>query len=200
MNDIPPILHYLPADSPDSLAEWRRLHPRWDIVEWERESCVAMMHTFYPEMVEKYHRFSDSQRIRILRLLLLHRYGGISIDTRLRPLRSLHSWRMARRLVFSEDLSWLAAPPKCEAILVYLRTISPSFLGSSFLGEWFDRERRLWHELAEGPPISSARFLLAVLPPPCPIRRAKRYMRYLAIVLLFLAWKFKNKPVFKVFR
>jgi len=198
MNDIPPILHYLPAGPDSTLAEWRRLHPRWDLIEWERDSCVAMMHTFYAETVPLYHSSSESQRIRLLRLLLLHRYGGISIDTRLRPLRCLHSWRMSKRLLFSEDLSWIAAPPKCEEIIAYLRSLEPA----SRLGEWYttERDRRVWYELTDRPPISRSRFLLGLVPPPDPIRKAKRYMRYLAIVLLFLAWKFKNKPVFKVFR
>lgn len=196
MNDIPPILHYLGPD--ETLADWRRLHPRWDLVVWESDSCVAMMHTFYAEFVPLYHSSSEGQRIRLLRLLLLHRYGGIAIDTRLRPIRSLHSWRMARRLLFSDDLLWLAAPPKCEEILVYLRSLEPP----SFLGEWYtaERDRRVWYELATRSPISRSRFRQSVVSPPCPIRRIKLAMRYLGIILLFCLWKFKNKPVFKVFR
>jgi len=126
MNGIPPVLHFLaPSDQEDAdavLAAWRRLHPRWDCVRWERDPCVAMAHACYPDLAPLLRGFLDeAQVLRFLRLLLLHRYGGVVVDTRVVPRRCVHSWTLARRLVAAPDpFLWAAAPPRDAEVMAWL--------------------------------------------------------------------------------
>jgi mannosyltransferase OCH1-like enzyme len=107
---IPRIIHriWLGAPMPPDVARfgkaWQRLHGGWTVRTWRDWDMPALQHQRWFDEAE-----SPAQRADIVRLELLHRYGGVYVDTDFEPLRPLDDLLGAVRcFLASEDGHWLA--------------------------------------------------------------------------------------------
>jgi mannosyltransferase OCH1-like enzyme len=72
------------------VGSWRRHHPDWRIVLWNRESALRLMQEAFPDLLPTYLGFPRPvQRSDLLRYLLLLRFGGVYADLDLRCEASL---------------------------------------------------------------------------------------------------------------
>lgn len=118
---IPPILHRVWLDDPlpEEFAaygrRWAELHPQWEIREWRSTSDLPPLRCqeifdIAPELVPR-----DHKRLRadIVRLELLHRFGGVYADCDFEPLRPLDELRsLAAWAAWEKQDEWV-----CQAIM-----------------------------------------------------------------------------------
>jgi mannosyltransferase OCH1-like enzyme len=73
----------LPAEHRDWIESWKRHHPDWEFRLWTEENLPT--DPSRPEILERLR--APVERADILRLELLHRYGGVYVDTDVECLR-----------------------------------------------------------------------------------------------------------------
>jgi inositol phosphorylceramide mannosyltransferase catalytic subunit len=87
---IPPIFHRVwlggsePARQWAWEASWRRLHPRWQMVTWTDETLPPLRNQRLFDAAA-----SPAQKSDIARYELLHRFGGVYLDTDMEALQPL---------------------------------------------------------------------------------------------------------------
>ena len=84
--------------------EWQALHPGWTVRTWRDWDLPALRHQEWFDRAE-----SPAQRADIARLELLHRHGGVYVDTDFEPLRPIDAL-VAGTACFlaTEDGRWLS--------------------------------------------------------------------------------------------
>lgn len=94
---IPRVIHRIWLDDPmpETLAgfgeEWTRLHPDWDVIDWTDSDRLPPLHNqdLYDRARDIYPDDWKRFRADLVRLELLHLYGGVYVDTDVEPIRSL---------------------------------------------------------------------------------------------------------------
>ena len=80
----------LPPKYRASCARWQQLNPDWEYTLWDDAMATRLLEADYPQFLDAYKRLPvPVQRVDILRLLVLHRYGGVYFDCDVMPLRPL---------------------------------------------------------------------------------------------------------------
>ena len=60
---------------------WKIKNPTWFHVEWNKNMCIDLVKTFYPEHTDLFKNYPyEIQRCDTIRYLILHRYGGWYVD------------------------------------------------------------------------------------------------------------------------
>lgn len=107
---IPRVIHriWLGGPMPPVVARygkaWRDLHPGWLVRTWRDWDLPALTHQEWFDRAP-----SPAQRADIARLELLHRYGGVYVDTDFEPLKPLDALIAGTTcFIATEDGRWLA--------------------------------------------------------------------------------------------
>lgn len=107
---IPKVIHriWLGGPMPPVVARygkaWRDLHPGWLVRTWRDWDLPALTHQEWFDRAA-----SPAQRADIARLELLHRYGGVYVDTDFEPLKPLDDLIAGTScFIATEDGRWLA--------------------------------------------------------------------------------------------
>lgn len=193
MNTIPTVLHYLPSvtQSESTFDTWVQLHPNWNCIKWELPECLMMINTCYSDLLPLYQSYVfESQQIRLCRLLLLHRYGGIVVETRIKPIRSLESLTMIPYPIIYIEKVWMAAPKQSPLLLDCISQLRPCSRWWIWMGEWFihkKEQENLIEQIAPSckmVPYSRITSFVTILPPST--QWLDRYMkwRYLIMILI----------------
>jgi len=60
---------------------WKVKNPNWYHIEWNKDMCINLLKTLYPEHIEMFKKYNyEIQRCDMVRYLILHRYGGWYVD------------------------------------------------------------------------------------------------------------------------
>ena len=60
---------------------WKIKNPTWCHMEWNKETCLTLMKTFFPEHLDMYKKYKwEIQRCDSIRYFILYRYGGLYAD------------------------------------------------------------------------------------------------------------------------
>ena len=60
---------------------WKIHNPNWCHIEWNKDLCVQLIKTYYPEHEEMFKKYKyEIQRCDTIRYFILHRYGGLYAD------------------------------------------------------------------------------------------------------------------------
>jgi mannosyltransferase OCH1-like enzyme len=96
---IPKIIHQvwyndnpdIPLKYQESHNEWKRLHPDYKYILWNRQNGDELVRTYEPEFYNTYKNYPyEIQRIDSIRYVFLKWYGGIYSDLDLVPLYNLN--------------------------------------------------------------------------------------------------------------
>jgi mannosyltransferase OCH1-like enzyme len=116
---IPKLIHRvwfsaeLPPDAVGFGQAWEELHPSWTVVLWREWQLPALRNQ---DAVDR--STHPAQKADIVRVELLHRFGGVYVDTDVEPRRPIDELLAGRRCVVArEDDRWvgtafLAAVPE----------------------------------------------------------------------------------------
>ena len=86
------------------MKSWASLHPNWAYWFWTPADGRRLVATHYHHLEDVYNAYPDSlHRAHVLRLLVLHCYGGVYADLDVRPLRSLEAWRTRGSFLLSRE-------------------------------------------------------------------------------------------------
>lgn len=106
---IPRVIHRIWLDQPITAEvaalgrAWQELHPRWLVRTWRDWELPALRHQRYFDAAT-----NPAQKADIARLELLHRYGGVYVDTDFEPRRALDGLIAdAACFAAAEDGRWL---------------------------------------------------------------------------------------------
>jgi len=97
---VPKIIHQvwvnddpnIPEKWKDSPVEWKRLHPDWHHVVWNKELSRALIEAYQPQFIPTYDSFKhEIQRIDAVRYIFLQAYGGLYVDLDTIPLECIES-------------------------------------------------------------------------------------------------------------
>ena len=84
---IPRIIHQtwkdrnLSAEDQAMQATWKSLHPEWQYRFWTDEDNQRLVEEHYPELLELWSSYQyPIQRVDLVRILYLHKYGGLYVD------------------------------------------------------------------------------------------------------------------------
>lgn len=87
---IPKIIHQIwinesnlefPNHWKTSPQEWKKLHPDWEYILWEKDNSRKFVETYFPQYLEVYDSFKYViQRCDMIRYCFLYHYGGVYCD------------------------------------------------------------------------------------------------------------------------
>ena len=194
-----------------SIGWWKKLHPDWECTLWTLVEGKALVNRFYPDFAATYETFvSEEEQIQALRIILLHRYGGLVVDHRLYPKRKLDSFLMHPEIevyVLEEHGEWLlACTPRCEFITDYMdrlaSTICQSWwkmMGNSFLVR---KRTEFIAPLYDAHKMVAKRFTSTAIDryleyePLIPVKKWKGIYTFLLIVVFFvILWRLRKKYI-----
>ena len=111
---IPKIIHRvwmvfdpLKPDMPNLYKKYdkrlKELHPDWTFMEWDDESSLEFIKQYYPDFLPVYYSYeAPVQRLDAVRYLLVHHYGGLSIQHSFYVQKNLEPLLRGQELVVSE--------------------------------------------------------------------------------------------------
>lgn len=96
---IPKIIHQMWVQGFQSMPEnyqqwsnkWKEHHPDWRLMFWDDMSARRMLEKNYPHYVDMYDDLIVVKKTDFFRLILLHHFGGVWVDTDTYPIRTLES-------------------------------------------------------------------------------------------------------------
>lgn len=126
LDHIPQILHrVVPANTPDEAEvwwqDWGRLHPGWRLMTWRDPLDPAD----FPITSKHWPDKPGAQLADLVRLEVLHRYGGVYVDMDMQPFRNLEPLCVLEAFAAWEDAkvvpnAVIGARPEHEAIRLCL--------------------------------------------------------------------------------
>lgn len=88
-SEIPKIIHQIwwgiDGPLPDYFRAfgdtWKKRHPDWQYVYWDKTRCFNLINDFYSQYLDTFEKFQyDIQRIDAIRYLILEKTGGLYVD------------------------------------------------------------------------------------------------------------------------
>lgn len=94
---IPKVIHRIWLEDPMPPAfrrfgeQWQTLHPEWHVIDWTDPADLPTLHNqgLYDEAESIYPDDWKRFQADLVRLELLHRYGGVYVDTDVEPLKPI---------------------------------------------------------------------------------------------------------------
>ena len=136
---IPKIIHQIwinedgrefPKHWEISPIEWRKLHPDYIYILWEKESSRKFVQIFFPEYLEMYDNLKYViQRCDMIRFMFLYKMGGIYSDLDNYPTENLEKYMTENKDLYFVEMNNLFIKNSIDINLIFAKPENDIFIG-----------------------------------------------------------------------
>jgi hypothetical protein len=113
----------MPEEYKENFKSWKNLHPHWKFYFWDKPKMDALMQQHYPEFKEMWENCSHIvQNVDMAKLMILHRHGGVYVDTDIKCVRTYPEEFLKPELVVSHMTTKDFCPKDYACLPVLLMT------------------------------------------------------------------------------
>lgn len=128
----------MPQEYKKNVSSWNKYHPEWTVYFWDKKGMDNLVLTHYPEFKKLWKSCGHIMEfIDIVKFIILHRYGGLYVDTDIECLRTYPDKFLQKDFVVSKMYKDDFCKGDGFCFPVYVTTLGQSssmFLNSGFYG------------------------------------------------------------------